>query len=514
MHNRRILVIDDDPDIRRSYQIILASSMDRTGSSGGRMSRLLALDEEENREFDLAMAAQGREGFNLVRQALEDHKPFALAIIDIRIPPGWDGIETAARIREIDPHVEIIIVTAYSDRSLEEIVRTVGSPEKLILLRKPFDPEEIIQLSFSLTEKWNIARQEELQRNEMQSILKTSPAAIFTINRDRIITSWNLAAEKITGYSAAEVVGRPCIYQRVSVDQRCETCALDFDKPLHEKVQNREINIIDKSGRPHTVAKSIAYLQDRKGRVIQAIESFWDITALKETHEKLVHETKKRKNLAQEAAVLEERSRLARELHDSVSQSLYCVSLLAETARHLAEAGDYKNTCSSLADLSDTIQEVLKEMRLLIYNLRPEVLKKEGFMGAIRQRLDSVESRSGIRGELILSGRGELSEPEEDTLYRIIQEALNNTLKHSSANTVRVKVHVGRKTVEVEVMDDGIGFQPDTVYARGGLGLISIQERTENLGGSFSFDSLPGKGTQLFITVPRNDKSSSGCSSS
>ena len=504
MHNRRILVIDDDPDIRSSYQTILAPSMNRVGSSSEKLDRLLALDEEGDWNFDLVLASQGQEGFNLVHQALTEHNPFALAIIDIRIPPGWDGIETAQRIRQIDPHIEIVIVTAYSDRSLKEIVRTVGFPEKLLLLRKPFDPEEIIQLSFSLTEKWNISRKEELQHSELQSILQTSPAAIFTINRDRIITSWNLAAEKITGYSAAEVVGQPCIYQRVSVDQRCEKCALDFDKPLNQKVQNREINIVAKDGNPHTVSKSIAYLKDGKGQVIQAIESFWDITALKETHEKLVNETKKSKILAQEAAVLEERSRLARELHDSVTQSIYCVSLLAETARHLAESGDVKNTCSSLNDLSDIIQEVLKEMRLLIYNLRPEVLKTEGFVGAIRQRLDSVESRSGIRGELIFTGEGELSEQEEDTLYRIIQEALNNTLKHSSAKAVEVKINLDHDAVALHIYDNGIGFETSSVAHKGGLGLTSIQERAEQLCGSFSFESAPGKGTRLSVMVPRN----------
>jgi PAS domain S-box-containing protein len=345
---------------------------------------------------------------------------------------------------------------------------------------------------------------EELQRKELQSILQISPAAIFTINRDKIITSWNLAAEKITGYSAEEIVGQPCIYQRVSVDKRCEKCALDFDKPLNEKIQDREINIVDKAGMPHTVSKSIAYLNDAKGRAIQAVESFWDITALKETHEKLVSETKERKNLVREAAVLEERSRLARELHDSVTQSIYCVSLLAETAKHLAESGDVKNTCSSLDDLSDIIQEAIKEMRLLIYNLRPEILKTEGFVGAIKQRLDSVESRSGIRGELEFIGEIDLSEQEEDTLYRITQEALNNTLKHSSAKVVTVRVAIDNDAVSLQVCDDGIGFEPGSVSGKGGIGLISIQERAEQLGGSFAFESTPGEGTKLSVMIPRN----------
>jgi PAS domain S-box-containing protein len=504
MVNRRILVIDDDPDILRAYQDIIAPSRDSDNGSR-RINRILAPAIDERCVFELQMTTQGREGFNLVQERLALGRPFALAFIDIRMPPGWGGITTAARIREIDPNIEIVMVTAYSDRALGEIVSRVGSPGKLLLLRKPFEPEEVVQLSLSLTEKWNLARQEELQRNELQSILMTSPAAIFTINRDRIITSWNLAAERITGYSADEVVNRPCIYQRVSIDQRCEKCALDFERPPHNKVQNRDIEIVDKAGRRHIVSKSIAYLKDTKGRVVQAVESFWDITPLQEAHEKLADEIVKRKNLAKEAAVLAERSRLARELHDSVSQSLYSVSLIAETARHLAGEGDLQNTLASLSELNKTVQQTLKEMRLLIYNLRPEILKKEGFKKAIQQRLDAVESRSGIKGGLIIEGEiTNLSEFEEDSFYRIIQEALNNILKHSSATTITLKVRIKNDKAEIEIEDDGIGFTADAVSEKGGMGLVNIRERAENLGGDFSFKSSPGKGTLLKVTVPRS----------
>ena len=128
---------------------------------------------------------------------------------------------------------------------------------------------------------------------------------------------------------------------------------------MKKKVKNREVDIVDKSGQRHVVSKSIAYLQDDKGRVVQAIESFWDITPLREAHEKLAYETDRRRNLAKETAVLEERSRLARELHDSVSQSLYSVSLLAETARHLADSGDLDSTQSSLTELNNTIYDTI-----------------------------------------------------------------------------------------------------------------------------------------------------------
>ena len=164
MHNRRILVIDDDHYIRETYQDILAPTTRLKGKNRDHISRLLSLNSNDKPVFALEMAAQGLEGFSMVQEGLAGDMPFALAFIDVRMPPGWDGIQTAARIRQIDPYIELVIVTAYADRSLEEIIKAVGTPEKLILLRKPFDPEEIIQLAFSLTEKWNLARREELQR--------------------------------------------------------------------------------------------------------------------------------------------------------------------------------------------------------------------------------------------------------------------------------------------------------------------------------------------------------------
>ena len=130
MYNRRILVIDDDPDIRDTYQNIIAPAFEQSGNNRERISQLLALDEGEKWEFALKMAAQGQEGFDMVQNGLAEDKPFALAFIDMRIPPGWDGITTAARIRDLDPDIEIVIVTAYYDRSLEEIIQRVGNPEK------------------------------------------------------------------------------------------------------------------------------------------------------------------------------------------------------------------------------------------------------------------------------------------------------------------------------------------------------------------------------------------------
>ncbi len=168
--NKRILVIDDDREIWKAYKLILEPESLRNGSAREKMDVLLGSEQdmESSLSFDVTYADQGIEGFNNAKAARSENIPFAVAFIDVRMPPGWNGMETAFRIRQIDPNIEIVIVTAYSDQSCDDIVRKVGSPEKILFIRKPFDPEELKQLAVSLTEKWNISQREKAQHLELQ----------------------------------------------------------------------------------------------------------------------------------------------------------------------------------------------------------------------------------------------------------------------------------------------------------------------------------------------------------
>jgi two-component system, NtrC family, sensor kinase len=169
--NKRILVIDDDHEIWKAYKLVLEPEIPQHGSVKEQMNLLLGSKESEKHNdtlYQVSYADQGKEGFAETEKALAHQAPFAVAFIDVRMPPGWDGMETASRIRQLDQNIEIVIVTAYSDRSCEEIIQKVGSPDKLLFIRKPFDTEELKQLAVSLTEKWNIARREEAQRHELQ----------------------------------------------------------------------------------------------------------------------------------------------------------------------------------------------------------------------------------------------------------------------------------------------------------------------------------------------------------
>ncbi len=204
---------------------------------------------------------------------------------------------------------------------------------------------------------------------------------------------------------------------------------------------------------------------------------------------------------AQQLAVLEERQRLGRELHDSVTQSLYSVTLFAEAARRLVGGDDPETVQGYVDQLAEAAQQALKEMRLLVYQLRPLVLERVGLVEALRQRLEAVERRAGVDAELQLVGQVDLPSAVEDALYRIAQEALNNALKHAAATVVTVRISGDGDRVELEVKDNGRGFDPDAARDSGGMGLVSMRERAEQLGGSLTLDSAPGEGASVKVEV-------------
>ncbi|QTA79907.1 Signal transduction response regulator, receiver domain histidine kinase [Desulfonema limicola] len=187
--NKRIIVIDDEESIIKDYMLILLPEQKALASLEKKAAALEAelfgnpfpAKESIPESYELTTALQGEEGFKKVEKAIQEEKPFALAFIDIRMPPGWDGLETAQKIRQIDKNIEIVIVTAYSDKERMEIVKKVGSPQKLLYLKKPFDPDEIRQFALALTRKWNLEFRAERHRIYLEQLL-TSVRRLKTLS--------------------------------------------------------------------------------------------------------------------------------------------------------------------------------------------------------------------------------------------------------------------------------------------------------------------------------------------
>jgi CheY-like chemotaxis protein len=156
----RILIIDDNPEIHEDFRRILCRNSPDSSSLDAQETLLFgnAPTKTQAIGFDIDSAGQGEEGLKLVTQAKQEHRPYAVAFVDVRMPPGWDGVETIERIWRIDPDLQFVICSAYSDYTPNEILARLGISDRLLLLKKPFDSAEILLATTTLCEKWNLGR--------------------------------------------------------------------------------------------------------------------------------------------------------------------------------------------------------------------------------------------------------------------------------------------------------------------------------------------------------------------
>jgi signal transduction histidine kinase len=164
-------------------------------------------------------------------------------------------------------------------------------------------------------------------------------------------------------------------------------------------------------------------------------------------------------------------------------------------------AGNMSRVQDYLGQLGETAQQALKEMRLLLYELRPMVLEQEGLVGALRRRLDAVDRRAGVASSLEVIDPFQVPQALEEGLYRICQEALNNTLKHANATIVVVRLSLHDDLVDVEIADNGVGFAP-AEQSGGGMGMANMRERAQRMGGKMVVTSQERRGTSLHVLVP------------
>lgn len=213
----------------------------------------------------------------------------------------------------------------------------------------------------------------------------------------------------------------------------------------------------------------------------------------------IVQENHRLQRQAQEMAIINERQRLARELHDLVTQSLYSMMLFTRASREAVEDNDQKRLAESLRHVEETALRSFREMRLLLYQLRPLELERDGLATALLTRLELVERRLGIHVELKVTPIPDLPPAIEDALYRVSMEALNNALKHANAN--RVMIHLAQTDDQLELLihDNGIGFELDQIER--GMGLANMQDCMLAIGGELELQPELGGGTRVRARV-------------
>ncbi len=201
-----------------------------------------------------------------------------------------------------------------------------------------------------------------------------------------------------------------------------------------------------------------------------------------------------------DSAALEERNRLARELHDSVSQGLYAIRLSAAAAEGLLGT-DPDAAAALLRDVGRLVDGAVAEMRALILELRPQSLEEEGLIGAIGRQVSVPRERYHLPITAVFGAEPDLPLATKEAVYRVAQEALNNIAKHAAATSVQLTLELTESEVTLRVTDDGVGFLPEQSFP-GHLGLQSMRERAAGAGSRLDVRSAAGKGTEISLTVP------------
>jgi signal transduction histidine kinase len=182
--NRRILIIDDNINIHEDFRKVLSPPIE----SGALDSARAALFGEAptiptHVSYELEFASQGREGFGLAQAAQQRGLPYAAAFVDMRMPPGWDGLETIEHLWYVDPEIQVVICSAYSDHPWEDVSRRIGDTDKLLILMKPFSSIEVVQMANALTKKWNLARAVKRQIDGLAERVSERTTDVRTVNQ-------------------------------------------------------------------------------------------------------------------------------------------------------------------------------------------------------------------------------------------------------------------------------------------------------------------------------------------
>lgn len=339
--------------------------------------------------------------------------------------------------------------------------------------------------------------------------VENTPLAVIEWDKDFFFTRWSGQAEKIFGWKASEILGRgiydpdfPFIHKDDLEKVGKITHALTHDLADRNSMLNRNYT---KDGRVIYCEWYNSVLRDEHGNVITVLSLTYDVTERKEAEEKLNESYRQIRSLSEHLHNIreEERTRIAREIHDELGQQL--------TVMKMDISWLNKKTGNSGADVKEKFSELLKildstmnSVRRISYELRPHLLDL-GLGAAIEWHLEEFEKRTGIPTVFRdSSGDPELDEATKTGLFRIFQESITNVTRHSEARMVCVDLANANGTLVLKVRDNGKGFDSKIVEGKRTLGILGMKERAEMMGGHFTVESSPGKGTTVTAVVPLN----------
>jgi|GEM_PF-6495340 len=284
----RILVIDDNQEIHEDFKKILGTEDETQERSVLEQLTEDILGEKTTplqlNKYLLDFADQGKDGLSMVQQAVEQGQPYELAFVDVRMPPGWDGIETIKHLWQADKNIQTVIITAYADYNWLDIVAELGHSDRLLILKKPFESIEIRQLASALCEKWIVSHKENLVNQallESQSryadLYDNSPDMYVSVDADTaLVKQCNQTLADRLGYSKAQIVGSPIfkLYHPACMEE-VKTAFRTFLET--GEIQNAELQLMCKDGSKIEVNLNASSVRDNKGNILYSRSCWIDI---------------------------------------------------------------------------------------------------------------------------------------------------------------------------------------------------------------------------------------------
>ncbi len=365
----------------------------------------------------------------------------------------------------------------------------------------------IICLVANITERKKAEEELNMAYRRLSFHVDNSPLAVIEWDKDFFLTRWSGQAEKIFGWKAAEILGRsiydpdfPFVYSEDQAKVGEITYALTHDLADRNSILNRNYT---KDGRVIYCEWYNSALRDEQGNVITILSLTHDVTERKEAEEKLNESYREIRSLSEHLHNIreEERTRIAREIHDELGQQLTVMKMdISWLNKKTANTGaDVKEKFSDLLKILDS---TMNSIRRISHELRPHLLDL-ALDAAIEWHLEEFEKRTGIPAVFRnSSGELELGEVTKTGLFRIFQESITNVTRHSEARSVCVDLVKENGMLVLKVRDDGKGFDRKIAEGKRTLGILGMKERAEMMGGRFTVESSAGKGTAVTVIVP------------
>ncbi|HEX5047485.1 MAG TPA: ATP-binding protein [Gammaproteobacteria bacterium] len=465
--NRRILLVDDNENIHEDFRRVL-------DPQGGADAELTVLSQalfgdtpppSAPQHYELDSAFQGEEALAKVESALATNRPYALAFVDVRMPPGWDGVKTTTELLRTDPHMSVVICSAYSDHSFEDMAKAFGDTDRVLILKKPFDTIEVRQLAQALQRRWQLSKQAELKVDELESLVDRKTRRLEQANEQLR----NEAAAR----SRAEAELR--LAQKLeSVGQLAAGLAHEINTPMQYILDN------------------VTFLRDAYGDLKTLLDAYRKAVAAIDGEQTLAAEIRGVERAVKLEQLAEDLQRAFQETFDGVRRVTEIVVSMKEFA--LVDEND-----KTLHDLNKIIRNTLTVARNE-YKYVAEVNTELG-------ELPPVSCHGGDVGQVLLA------------LVVNAAQAIAATGRRELGR-IAITSRADGDGVLISVRDNGVGIAAeirDRIFdpffttkevGRGrGQGLTIARAVVDKHRGSLTFDTRAGEGTTFYLRLPAGDSS-------